>query len=255
MSGQATKLDWLRPPGPLNIWKVIDGYEMLYDGTCSPIKISLQEIPPDRHDEVIEHMCTYFMNEDPACKSLKTKDDPQRKSDMIALWRHCLNQGLVVGAFTIDYFGRLSRLAAVNMLLVLTDYSELNLVDIVQKFSSPLAIRLFKMYYEISLKADVCKIYGVDKFIYSVGLSVAPPYRGQKLSQRLLEVRTDIGRYYGIKATASTFTTSVSQALAEQAGFKVAHIQYYANLVHKDGSPVYPNIETPDMRLMIKKLE
>lgn len=58
-----------------------------------------------------------------------------------------------------------------------------------QKFSSPLAIRLFKMYYELSLRADVCKIYGVDKFIYSTGLSVAPAYRGQKLAQRLLEVR------------------------------------------------------------------
>jgi ribosomal protein S18 acetylase RimI-like enzyme len=45
------------------------------------------------------------------------------------------------------------------------------------------------MYYELSLKADVCKIYGVDKYIYATGLSVAPAYRGQKLGQRLLEVR------------------------------------------------------------------
>jgi hypothetical protein len=50
------------------------------------------------------------------------------------LWRYCLQQGLVVGAFTIDYLGRLSKLAAVNMLLVLTDYSELSLVDIVVSF-------------------------------------------------------------------------------------------------------------------------
>lgn len=61
-------------------------------------------------------------------------EDPKKKIDTIMLWRYCLQQGLVVGAFTIDYFGRLSRLAAVNMLLVITDYSELSLIDIVVSF-------------------------------------------------------------------------------------------------------------------------
>lgn len=70
MAGQAQKPDWIRPPGPLKVWKIIDGYEMMMDGTWSPIKISIQEIPPDRHEEVIQHMCTYFLNEDPVCKSL-----------------------------------------------------------------------------------------------------------------------------------------------------------------------------------------
>ena len=71
MSGQAQKPDWIRPPGPLQVWKIIDGYEVLPDGTCSPIKISIQDIPPDRHEEVLEVMCTYFLNEDPIAKSLR----------------------------------------------------------------------------------------------------------------------------------------------------------------------------------------
>lgn len=81
----------------------------------------------------------------------ETKDDPQRKSDMIALWRHCLHQGLVIGAFTIDYFGRLSRLAAVNMLLVLTDYSELNLVDIVVRMIEMLFARISEIIGQIHI--------------------------------------------------------------------------------------------------------
>jgi hypothetical protein len=76
MSGQVHRPDWIRPPGPLNVWKCIDGYEILVDGTCSPIKISIQEIPSERHEEVIEHMCTYFMNEDPICKSLSILFSP-----------------------------------------------------------------------------------------------------------------------------------------------------------------------------------
>jgi hypothetical protein len=67
--------------------------------------------------------------------------------------------------------------------------------------------------------------------------------------------RSDIGKYYGIKATSSTFTSLSAQILAERAGYKVVHTQYYANLLNRDGTPIYPNIEAVDMKIMVKKLE
>ena len=43
--------------------------------------------------------------------------------------------------------------------------------------------------HDVSEKVDVLGIYGVDKYISALGLSVAPTFRGQKLGVRLLEAR------------------------------------------------------------------
>ena len=47
------------PPGPINIWKVVQG-----SLNGKPVKFSIQEIPEDRYDDVVDHMCTDFINEE-----------------------------------------------------------------------------------------------------------------------------------------------------------------------------------------------
>lgn len=66
--------------------------------------------------------------------------------------------------------------------------------------------------------------------------------------------RTDIGRKYGIKVTATIFTGRASQIQAERAGFETASEQFFSNLVDNDGKPLFPNIESNSLKIMIKKL-
>lgn len=40
--GGCRKPDWVRPNGPHKLWKTIDGYEMMLDGTCSMIIVFLK---------------------------------------------------------------------------------------------------------------------------------------------------------------------------------------------------------------------
>lgn len=48
-----------RPPGPINIWKVVQG-----SVNGKAIKFSIQEIPEDRYDDVVDHMSSDFTNDE-----------------------------------------------------------------------------------------------------------------------------------------------------------------------------------------------
>lgn len=52
------KVKFTRPPGSPIVWRTIDVKEKLNDDT---IRVSIQDIPQDRHDDVLEHMCQYFL--------------------------------------------------------------------------------------------------------------------------------------------------------------------------------------------------
>lgn len=49
--------------------------------------------------------------------------------------------------------------------------------------------KLFEFMHDLTENVDVGKIYGTDKYISALGLSVSPAFRGQKLGIRLLEAR------------------------------------------------------------------
>lgn len=63
---------WQRPSGPLNVWKVVDGFEKLENGTKRPVKFSIQDVPDDeyRREEVFNLLHTYYLSEEPISRSL-----------------------------------------------------------------------------------------------------------------------------------------------------------------------------------------
>ena len=65
---------WQRPPGPISVWKVVDGYEKLKDGTQIAVKFFIQEIPltAERRKEVLDLMCTNYLAEEPLNKATST---------------------------------------------------------------------------------------------------------------------------------------------------------------------------------------
>lgn len=63
---------WHRPAGPLNVWKTVNGYEKLENGTKKPVKFSIQDVPNDekRRKEVFDILHSYFVAEEPLSRSL-----------------------------------------------------------------------------------------------------------------------------------------------------------------------------------------
>lgn len=58
----------LKPPGQAKVWNVVECVKKGRQGP--PVKFSIQEIPEDRYEDVLDHMCKYFIAEEPICKFL-----------------------------------------------------------------------------------------------------------------------------------------------------------------------------------------
>ena len=69
-------IHWQRPPGPLNVWKIVEGYEESEDGTKKIVKFSIQDVPDEskRRQEVHELMIDYFLPDEPTSKCTSTID-------------------------------------------------------------------------------------------------------------------------------------------------------------------------------------
>lgn len=62
--------NWRRPPGPINVWRIIEGIERLPNGSTKPCRFSIQDVPEDRYQDAIQHMCKYFVADEATCKCL-----------------------------------------------------------------------------------------------------------------------------------------------------------------------------------------
>ncbi|XP_014205813.1 uncharacterized protein LOC106637522 [Copidosoma floridanum] len=265
MSGsgkRCTASEWKRPTGPSNVWRIVEGCEKVPDegntragsSGATDFRFSIREVPEDRYQEAIEHMCKYFVADEATCKSLKLKEDRDAVDDFQRLWDYLLKIGISIGAYKLDENDTPIELAGMNVLFVVTDEIEKALEKFVVSFKSKKAKKLFKFMQGLSEKADVRDIYGVDKYISALGLSVAPAFRGQKLGVRLLEARNDIGRKYGITATSTIFTATPSQIQAERAGFECVLVQEYSQVRDDNGQLLFPDIESKVAKIMIKRL-
>jgi len=57
----------IRPSSqPPKVWQVIEKTDK--DG--KPMKFTIQEIPEDRYEDAVEHMCTFFLADEPTCQCL-----------------------------------------------------------------------------------------------------------------------------------------------------------------------------------------
>ncbi|XP_008212189.1 uncharacterized protein LOC100678031 [Nasonia vitripennis] len=246
---------WRRPPGPVNVWRIVDGEETLDDGSKRPVRLSIQEVPEERREEALQLMIKHFLADEPICKCYGVKDDPKYTHDFVLLWKYVMeNHRIVEAAYKIDSDGRISDLAAVNVLYVEWEGTDAELELLTKKMQSDKFMRTLNAMLELSHKADARKIFGVDKYLSALGLCVAPRFRGKKLGLRMLEARNEIGQKYEIPVSSTIFTATASQILAERAGYKVEYAQDYADFKAEDGTALFPNIETKEIKVMMKAL-
>ena len=123
------------------------------------------------------------------------------------------------------------------------------------QFQSPTIKTIIKdIAYAIAL-VDPYEKYGIDKYLYAIGLCVDPAYRGQGLGVEILKARLDLLRAVGLKCTLTAFSGYAAQKAALKAGYEVLSEVPYDHFKHEDGSPVYPDVECKSMLVMAKKIE
>ncbi|XP_011707011.1 PREDICTED: uncharacterized protein LOC105462181, partial [Wasmannia auropunctata] len=78
------------------------------------LKFTIQEIPEDRYEDAIEHMCTYFLADEPTCNCFNAKNDPLFVQDISTIWRLILTQGISIAAFIDNPDGGKPIIAGMN---------------------------------------------------------------------------------------------------------------------------------------------
>ncbi|XP_054001068.1 uncharacterized protein LOC128888341 [Hylaeus anthracinus] len=236
----------MKPPGQAKVWNVVDW--MKKDSNEPPIRISIQEIPEDRYEDVLDHMCTYFIVDEPICKCMNGAEDPEYVAQFRKTWTMLLNQGLSVGAFADNPDGGKPIIAGANILGLTFEGESLEELDMHEKEK-----RIMVALNELCHEAGVYKRYGVDRYMSALGLSVHPSFRGAGLGYHLLKARENIGREYNIQVTSTVFTSPISQKLAARSGFEDLLTKEFKDLVDEKGE-LFPNITSKIVKVSAKKL-
>ncbi|XP_024867002.1 uncharacterized protein LOC112451574 isoform X2 [Temnothorax curvispinosus] len=107
------KMPRIRPSNqPPKVWKLVEKT----DKNGKPMKFTIQEIPEDRYEDAVQHMCTYFLADEPTCHCLNAKDDPVFVRDASTIWRLLLAEGISIAAFTDNPNGGKPIIAGMNAL-------------------------------------------------------------------------------------------------------------------------------------------
>ncbi|KAL6257537.1 hypothetical protein P5V15_011111 [Pogonomyrmex californicus] len=241
------KMPHIRPIGqPPTVWKLIE--KTAKDG--KKMKFTIQEIPEDRYEDAVQHMCEFFLADEPTCQCLDAKNDPVFVQDISTIWRLLLEEGISIAAFIDNPNGGKPIIAGMNALGV--DHKDKKDSISSYQFKSDKCRTTFEII------ADATKVvydrYGVDKYLYAIGLSVDSDYRGYGLGRDILKIREQIGPMYGIPATATAFTSIISQKSAAGAGFEEFTETKFADVVDKNGKEIYPGIKSESFKIMGKRL-
>ncbi|XP_011174933.2 uncharacterized protein LOC105207197 [Solenopsis invicta] len=229
---------------PPKVWQLIEKV----DTNGKLMKFTIQEIPEDRYEDVIQHMCTYFLTYEPICQYLNAKDDSLFIQDISTMWRLSLAQGISIATFLDNSTGGKPILAAINILRVDNKNQKENSS---YQFKSK---KCKKTLETISnAKKKMYEHYKVDQCLYATGLSVHPDYRRYGLAKSMLKVRDLIGSRYGVPVTVSVCTSIISQKIAADTGFEEYLTTNFFDLVDEDGKKYFHGINCI-VKIMGKKL-
>ncbi|KAI4500451.1 hypothetical protein M0802_004413 [Mischocyttarus mexicanus] len=227
----------IRTPGPIQIWKTIDGFKTVGDESKS-VRIVIQEIPEDRYEDILDHMCTYFIVDEPCCSCVKIIEDPSAVKEFRDVWRIILKQGLSIGAFVEDPKGGKPEIAGTNIIGIKTIPTK----------------KVIEPVTSMCKEAKIYEYYNTDRYMYAFGLSVHPFYRGHNLGVHILSAREQIGRKYNVPVTATAFTSAISQKSAARCGYEVILARDYDQMLDKEGKLMFPTIKFKTFKVMGRRL-
>nr|CAD7198633.1 unnamed protein product [Timema douglasi] len=247
---------WERPastPVP-TVWRRCEGRRQTPEGKT--LRFRIQDVPEDRHEDLLDFMIKYFTPDEPTMKKLKLYEDAGILEFLRGLYGEFLTQNLSLVAFLEEDEGELNknvrpRIVGANLLAVAykNEKFELpkNLSETVKK-----ATRFWLDY--IPKKFDSFEHYGVDHYLSGYGLCVLREFRGQGLGLEILKARFDLAKAVGLEVTVTSFTNISSQILAARVGFEEHAEIVYEEYKDDDGVVLFTDMETRSLKIMGKRV-
>ena len=116
MPGHGDCIKWERPksvPVP-TVWRRCVGLKKMEDGNFP--KFVIQDIPEDKHEEIIEFMVEHFCRDEVICECVKILEDQVSMQEFTNLWRELLKQNLALVAYLEDEDGKpTTKIAGCNI--------------------------------------------------------------------------------------------------------------------------------------------
>ncbi|XP_043479857.1 uncharacterized protein LOC122509692 [Leptopilina heterotoma] len=216
------------------------------------VKFTIQPIPKDRYDEAADHMCKFFLADEPLCECENLVDDSESVEEFRSLFLKALEDNLSIAAFFENPKGGKPIIAGMNVLFLGGKGERVDFSNTICK--SKKVARVMEIMGMLSEGVDVEKIYGCKNYLGCFGLSVDPSFRGNSLGYHLLAARNEVGRWNNISATYTVFTSPISTKLGIDAGFEVLSTTLRHQIVDENGELLTPKCKTEIFRCMGMRL-
>ncbi|EEB19476.1 conserved hypothetical protein [Pediculus humanus corporis] len=250
-------LTWERPknvPIPTT-WSKYESNKPMANG-IKP-KFIIQDFTEEWRDQVIQIVTDFFLRDEPLSKSINFKKNNNDVQAFLKYIHEYLNKKMVLIAIVENLNelgdGNLPLLAGCNITGVITKGEKEGDDD--DKNVSEQTRKIFKILEKIEEMNDPYKYYGVNEFLYALGLTVHPAFRGHNLGHEILKARFPLCKATGIKSTVTVFTAIASQIAATKAGFELLAEIVYDDYKDENGEVVFKIESTKTVKLMGKRIE
>lgn len=103
-------------------------------------------------------------------------------------------------------------------------------------------------------KENIYEKYGVNEYIYALGLSVAPQYQGDSISYHLLKARDPLCQAIGITVSVTLFGSPAALHSGIKTGYKITR-EITLDKYKLDGEIFYPRLnEKSKLVLTVKTI-
>ncbi|XP_055617018.1 uncharacterized protein LOC129762608 [Toxorhynchites rutilus septentrionalis] len=215
---------WKRPDGfPYpQVWRRFQVRDPL-TGELEAYRV--QDLPPERFEDAIDHMCNHFLRDEPICASLNLVGDTVGIEELSAVWRRVVEQRCAVVCFKEAS----DEIIGLNMLTVVSkeDSHKEPL-----KFKSAAVQTFVDCTLYLTEKGNLFERHHIDHFLSAWGLSVHPNFRRRGLATEILSARDPICRAFGLSLSATVFSHPGSQIPAAKVGFQEEVVEKFADLAN-----------------------
>ncbi|XP_050085848.1 uncharacterized protein LOC126571403 [Anopheles aquasalis] len=215
------------------------------DSNDQLVSYVVQDVPEDRFEECIDHMCSYFIRDEPICRAIRLTSDPVGIREFSNLWRQVLLQHCAVVCLREDT----GELVGANILTVVSRTDGKSALPI----HSAGVRKMIDCTLYLTEQAKLFERYPIECFLSAWGLSVHPRYRGLGLAKEILYARIPLCKTLGLKLSATVFSHPGSQIPASKVGFRDAAVEKYEDLEKKGFA--FPDISVEYNKLMVLLIE
>lgn len=215
-----------------------------------PITYRIQVVDEPFFKEAANFMIENFLPTENICSSIGLLSENGGIETARVFWEKQVAKGISLAAFLEDKDGGRGKMISCNVLEVERKNQEdesMKTIELSDKLK-----KIFQTMEETEAKADVYTLYNCEAFVHAYGLSVMTDFERRGIGAEMLIARAEICKQTDTPISATVFTGSASQRLAERCGYEtIAELDITTYRI--DGQIVYPKPKWPVIKWMAKR--